>query len=724
MAKLLVGVILLTSVLAGPLHASPPPVTVEVEPNDTPAQATVLATGLEGSAVATGAISPGGDVDIYAFTAPGGARVWIGVDTGGPQNVGANSRDTVIDLLDTDGTTVLENDDDDGTGNGCDGTIETGLASTIAGRTLGGLGGTYFIRVHGFSGTGVIDPYRLTLVVTTVAATPEAEPDDSASQANPIVTACSDVGVRSGNIDFAGDVDMYSVEANAGDVLFISADADPERDGTGTDLVVELRDQDGTTVLLSIDSSITGSLGNPAAETACYAIGVSGTYYVAVRHFSGAATSGTYDLMVAATRSESSCRSPLVTAGPLGSDAGQPSTHGQQTGRVTRNGVPSTCGSGKTYPGTIGTTMLNYDAYIFQNTAAAPTCVTVEATNTCSAGMFIVAYLGAFDPANVSTNYLADAGLSADSNLFSFEVPSLSSFTLVASEVSPGTSCTYSFRVCGLTCADVSVTKTNAPDPAVVGEPLAYTITISNAGPGTATNVAALDTLAAGVTFGSVTMSQGGYIQAANELTCSLGTLARGDSATVTVNVVPGAAGVLDNTVTVAASEIDPNPANNVASASTSVVTDGDGDGVGDGSDNCPGVANPTQADADGDGIGDACDLCPSIPYVGPDAATFPSIKCRVEGLTLATGALPSGKVKRQLQAIVKGVKSGVDGAAAAGHGKKARKKLGKAVKLLKRCNRKLASRGAHSLPSAERDSMTAISTSIQASAATLGGTL
>src|ERR1700754_826527 len=146
--------------------------TAEFEPNDTSGQATSLT--FSPTAIMTAAINPGGDVDFYTFTAPAGSRVWLETDTGGLQNAGANDRDTVIDLLAADGTTVIENDDDDGTGNGGDGTVQNGNASLIAGRTLV-TGGTYFIRVRGFNTDDVINPYRLFVVVTNVAPTAEVE---------------------------------------------------------------------------------------------------------------------------------------------------------------------------------------------------------------------------------------------------------------------------------------------------------------------------------------------------------------------------------------------------------------------------------------------------------------------------------------------------------------------------------------------------------------------
>jgi hypothetical protein len=77
----------------------------ETEPNDTSGTATALT--FTPTAITTAAINPGGDLDFYTFTAPAGSRVWIETDTGGVQNAGATSRDTVIDLLAADVTTVI-----------------------------------------------------------------------------------------------------------------------------------------------------------------------------------------------------------------------------------------------------------------------------------------------------------------------------------------------------------------------------------------------------------------------------------------------------------------------------------------------------------------------------------------------------------------------------------------------------------------------------------------
>ncbi|MBS0197721.1 MAG: thrombospondin type 3 repeat-containing protein [Planctomycetes bacterium] len=46
---------------------------------------------------------------------------------------------------------------------------------------------------------------------------------------------------------------------------------------------------------------------------------------------------------------------------------------------------------------------------------------------------------------------------------------------------------------------------------------------------------------------------------------------------------------------------------------------DPDGDGWCNGVDNCPNIANASQADSDADGRGDACDNCPTVP--NPDQA-------------------------------------------------------------------------------------------------------
>ncbi|HZS03458.1 MAG TPA: IPT/TIG domain-containing protein [Blastocatellia bacterium] len=291
------------------LNPQVPALVSEVEPNNTPAQAMQLDPGTA-PAIVLGATFPGGDQDYFKFTAPAGAKVWAYVDTGGTRNTNSTSRDSFLTLFSSDGTTVIEEDDDDGTGNGCDGTPETVLASVIAGTTLT-TAGTYYLRVEQAAGTGVIDPYTLYVVLTTAAPAAESEPNDTSANANPIVTANSTVGFRSGAIGTAGDVDFYSVEAKSGDIIFIGNDDDPERDGSGTDTAITLISPTGTT-LLEIDNSDDEGFPAPPAEGACYAIPTAGTYFVRVSHFLPTGT-GTYHLMVAITgQVPSNC--PAVTS--------------------------------------------------------------------------------------------------------------------------------------------------------------------------------------------------------------------------------------------------------------------------------------------------------------------------------------------------------------------------------------------------------------------------
>jgi hypothetical protein len=436
----------LKSLTPGPFSPAPVVLT-ETEPNDTAGTANVLAFAGP-AAVIGGAISPAGDADYFSFTAPAGSKAWISVDTGGTQNSGANSRDSVVALLEADGTTVIEADDDDGTGNGCDGTTESDLASAIAGRTLTA-GGTYYVRVSAFGGADVISPYKLFVLVTLAPAASEVEPNKDSATANPIVSPADAVGVRRGVISSAIDEDVYSVYAAAGNILMIAADGDPERDG-GTDIAVDLLDTDGTSVLITADSS-TSTLGN--AEAFCYSIGVSGIYYVRIRQ-AGTLGTGTYSLAVASTRSESSC---LTLHSTLGSDSPDyPAVHGVQTGRLFRDGIPSSCEAPKACPGLFDAAgARTYDAYTFANTTGGVACVTVDMDGESCTGtsyLFGVAYLNSFDPNNLCANYLADSGSSpSPGQPFSFEVPAGQSAVIVIHEVNPGAGCGgYGLSVSGI----------------------------------------------------------------------------------------------------------------------------------------------------------------------------------------------------------------------------------------------------------------------------------
>ena len=125
------------------------------------------------------------------------------------------------------------------------------------------------------------------------------------------------------------------------------------------------------------------------------------------------------------------------------------------------------------------------------------------------------------------------------------------------------------------TAADLSVTKTDGVTEVTAGDGVTYTYTIkvSNAGPSDAQSVALADIWPTGFTQGAITPSQGTCSGAPN-FTCSLGTIAAGASATVTVNyTVPSstAGGSQTNSATATSDTTDPNATNNTGSDTNTV---------------------------------------------------------------------------------------------------------------------------------------------------------
>ena len=133
--------------------------------------------------------------------------------------------------------------------------------------------------------------------------------------------------------------------------------------------------------------------------------------------------------------------------------------------------------------------------------------------------------------------------------------------------------------------AELKLMKDAPAGPIEAGSNITYTITVTNAGPYAATAVSVLDILPFGVLFGSANTSQGTCTLDGNTLTCFLGTVAKGNCATVTVSVTPAISGVFTNMAGVkSAARPDSNILNSLGMAVTTVTeaTDTDGDGMPD----------------------------------------------------------------------------------------------------------------------------------------------
>jgi uncharacterized repeat protein (TIGR01451 family) len=119
---------------------------------------------------------------------------------------------------------------------------------------------------------------------------------------------------------------------------------------------------------------------------------------------------------------------------------------------------------------------------------------------------------------------------------------------------------------------DVALTQNASPSTVLVSEQITYDLAVKNNGPDGATAVQVTDTLPSGVTFDTATSSQGTCTHPSTDtVSCDLGPLANGNTATVQIKVHATAAGQPTNQATATTTPPDPNPADNSASTQTTV---------------------------------------------------------------------------------------------------------------------------------------------------------
>lgn len=292
-----------TAALGAPLEptALPAPLGSEVEPNDTAAQATPL----QGDMRIRASLLPAGDVDYYSFEARAGDRVFAETVTAGSMTAPA---DTKLTLLGSDGTTVLEEDDNGGS--------QLRSGSSIAGVDVPS-DGVYFLRIEDVRGVAATPaPYDLYLALRSGVAAKETEPNDKPEEANPLVNG-EVTGVHEAAV---GEKDWFAVNLQAGDTVFLSLDLDPERNGGSFDgelgfgLAGDLNKAGKGTQILTVDDPQSGEAPDTTpSEGLAMTVSKGGTYYayvdVANTKLDTGGPQATYDLVVTVfPAAQPSCR--------------------------------------------------------------------------------------------------------------------------------------------------------------------------------------------------------------------------------------------------------------------------------------------------------------------------------------------------------------------------------------------------------------------------------
>ncbi len=178
--------------------------------------------------------------------------------------------------------------------------------------------------------------------------------------------------------------------------------------------------------------------------------------------------------------------------------------------------------------------------------------------------------------------------------------------------------------------ADLSVGAVAVPSTVLLGGNISYIVTVTNAGPSVAASLVLTDTLPAGATVVSITPGTGTDTVSGNVVTVNFGDLASGGSVTLTIVVMPNAAGSFTDTASAASATSDPVASNNSASATATVVKPLADLGV-------TVLAQPAQSNLGGD-----VTYVVTVANAGPNTASVVSLADMLPGGATVVSITPS----------------------------------------------------------------------------------
>jgi uncharacterized repeat protein (TIGR01451 family) len=529
---------------------------------------------------------------IHVFSDPASGSTDLAVSTGGPASINAGSNVsysvtvtnngpndaqnvTLSDALPA-GTTFVSEAQGSGPAFTCTnpavgatGSVSCMIATLASG---GSAAFTLVFRVHAGATSGS--------TVTNVATVsyPGSDPtpgNNSASTAAATISTSVDVSVAASGpaAIIAGNSISYNITAtNSGpsDAQSVTlSDALP----AGTTFVSEAQSSGPA---FTCTNPAVGTTGSISCTTATLASGASATFTYVFRVNASAAggititnvatiSSLTSDLATANNSSSSpaivSTAADLVIAGsgPAAVAAGNNITYGVT---LTNNGPSDAQSVSLTDATPAGTTFVSRS----QGSGPAFPCTTPTVGGTGSVVCTIATLASGASASFIVVDAVSIATPAGTT------IMNTATVMTTTTDPTPGNNSVNAATTVSASVVDLAITNTPSAPPYGTGLPVTYTVVVSNAGPAAASGVVVTDTIPPGTMFNAATPTQGSC-SGTSAITCSLGTLAGGTSATVTlVLTLPATPGSLSSIVMVTASNPDANPANNSSTSLIAVI--------------------------------------------------------------------------------------------------------------------------------------------------------